>query len=159
MRSRDNRNHDDDHGIQDNQGEAHAGISSASVTVATDDKLDKWTNGILGIIDGMTRLVKNNELAPSAVGWRGNHKELHSRFWGNACQKLHCPSYPDVYNQHGLRSGDTESSHDDNAYRVYTNECSGPEHGDCDVNTGKCTCLAGWYGPDCSQKGQGSISN
>lgn len=76
------------------------------------------------------------------------------RFWGVACEKLHCPSFPsDLSN--GQRAKHTETSHDTDGYRAWTDECSGPTQGDCDVYTGKCLCKPGFYGIDCAQRGIG----
>jgi len=174
MATRDNYLTYTPHGVQNSQPDGAASSSTSSYTTtaspieshdstttphpstpATDHDLDRWLIGVTAEIAGTVRMVNSNEMAPSARNWRGDHEQLHQRFWGKACEKLHCPSYPDYFSQHGLRSMHTEHSHDGDDYRDYTNECSGQGHGDCDVNTGKCICKAGWYGLDCSQKGKG----
>lgn len=115
---------------------------------------------ITGFFGGQRFFATVAQLAPS-YGWATKHLGEHShirlnhRYWGKACQRLHCPSYPDIQTYKPLRTLHTEHSHDDDSYRPYPNECSGPLQGDCDTTTGKCVCKAGWYGKDCAQRGKG----
>jgi len=115
---------------------------------------------IKGWFGGREILLVSAQLAPS-YGWATKHLGEHShirlnhRFFGKACDKLHCPSYPDTRPFNPITTLHTEHSHLDDAYRPWPNECSGELQGDCDVTTGKCMCQPGWHGHDCSQRGKG----
>lgn len=115
---------------------------------------------IKGWFGGNEFLIVSAQLAPS-YGWATKHLgensyvRLNHRYWGKACEQLHCPSYPDETPFKPLRALHTEHSHMDDAYRPYPNECSGELQGDCDYTTGKCTCKGGWHGHDCAQRGKG----
>lgn len=81
------------------------------------------------------------------------------RYWGPACERLRCLSYPDSKTSQGLMSA--HSQHYDgptvnqDGYVRWPNECSGPDQGECDTTRGKCMCKAGFYGDDCAQRGVG----
>lgn len=118
---------------------------------------------IEGYWGGSKILITSNQLAPS-YSWATKYLgdgiiSRNHRYFGKACEKLHCISYPDIFSYHGIKSDHTEAaySHDnhEDGHRRYPNECSGELQGDCDTTTGKCVCKAGWYGHDCSQKGKG----
>jgi len=82
---------------------------------------------------------------------------FNTRYWGPACEKLRCISYPGDSN--GLVSKHSEHytgpTQDEDGYLRWPNECSGPDRGECDTDTGKCVCKTGFFGDDCAQQGAG----
>jgi hypothetical protein len=88
----------------------------------------------------------------------GRCKCHNQRYFGASCEKLRCPSFPGDSN--GLEALHTASygalNWFENGHNLWPNECSGVLQGDCDTQKGKCVCKAGFYGPDCAQKGAGT---
>jgi len=87
----------------------------------------------------------------------GTCKCHNHRYWGPACEKLRCLSYPGDSN--GLVSKHSEHytgpTQDEDGYLRWPNECGGSDQGECNVHTGMCMCKPGFHGDDCAQRGSG----